>query len=244
MEKVDLLTAFSAGFISFIAPCVLPLVPGYISYITGLSFEEIEHHNKKTSIYIFKRALLFCLGFIIVFTLLGVLASFLGASLAVTYRPVLNKISGAVIVFMGLYVSGILKLTIFKRDYRFQIKGIPGGPFGPILMGISFAIAWSPCVGPILAAILFYAGTLSTVGSGAWLLLFYSLGLSIPLLLTAVLFSRALNTFSWIKKHYQIIMAISGGILILMGLLMIFGKFGYFNAAIQQLYYKLKLNPF
>lgn len=244
MEKVSLLTAFSAGFVSFIAPCVLPLVPGYISYITGLSFEEIEHHDRRTSAYILKRALLFCLGFIIIFTLLGVLAAFFGASLAVTYRPILNKVAGILIILMGLYVSGIFKLTIFTRDYRFQFKKIPSGPFGPVIMGISFAIAWSPCVGPILAAILFYAGTLDTVGSGAWLLLVYSLGLSIPLVVTALFFSRVITAISWIKKHYQIIMAISGGFLILMGILMIMDKFGYFNAAMQQIYYKLKFNPF
>lgn len=211
--------------------------------MSGISFDEIQHAETKTQLFILYRAILFCLGFILVFTALGVAASFLGVTIAI-YRSALEKIAGFIIVLMGLFVAGLLKLPFMNRDARISFKKLPSGHFGAFLLGMAFAVAWTPCVGPILSAILFYASTTDTVAKGGLLLLVYSLGLAVPLILTAMFFTRMLSVFSWIKKRYQVIMAVSGGLLILMGLFMIFGKFGYYNMTLQKLYYQLNFNPF
>lgn len=243
MQTVELLPAFIAGIISFISPCVLPLIPGYLSYISGISYDEIQQADSKTQLFILYRAVLFCLGFVIVFTALGVAASFLGVTIA-SYRIILEKIAGFMIVIMGFFVAGVLELPFINMNARVSFNKLPSGNFGAFLLGTAFAVAWTPCVGPILSSILFYASTVDTIAKGGFLLFIYSLGLAVPLILTAVFFNRMLSVFSWIKKRYQVIMALSGGLLILMGLSMIFGKFGYFNMMLQKLYYQLNFNPF
>jgi cytochrome c-type biogenesis protein len=243
LPNIGLVSAFFAGIISFITPCVLPLIPGYLSYVSGVSMEEIEKADSKTQLFIFYRAALFCLGFAVIFTSLGVAASLLGVTIAL-YRSVLEKIAGVIIIFMGLIVAGVIKPSFLNRDARINLKKLPSGPIGAVLLGMAFAIAWTPCVGPVLSAILLYASTAGNAAKGGLLLLIYSMGLAIPLILTALFFSRMLSVFSWIKKRYQVIMAVSGGFLVLMGLLLLSGQFGYFNAAIQKLYWQFNFNPF
>lgn len=243
MQSVGLLPAFIAGIISFISPCVLPLIPGYFSYISGISLEEIENADSKMQLFILYRAILFCLGFIVVFTVMGVAASYLGVTIAV-YRNILEKVAGFVIIIMGLFVSGALNLPFMNKVANVSFKRSPTGSVGAFLLGMAFAIAWTPCVGPVLSAILLYASTSETVFKGGVLLLVYSLGLAVPFILTSIFFSKMLSVFSWIKKRYKVIMAVSGGFLILMGLLMISGKFGFFNAELQKLFNQLNFNPF
>lgn len=239
MNSVGYFSAFFAGVASFIAPCVLPLVPGYISYITGVSMDNLENPTAEQRKLILIRAILFSLGFTIVFTLLGATASSIGGLLQSNKR-LLEQIAGVVIIIFGLMISGLVNIPFLYREKRIQLRTESAGVFAPVILGMAFAFAWTPCVGPILGGILFIASTTGTLASGISLLLVYSLGMAIPLIATAVLFSRAVTVFGFIKKHYKVIMAISGGFLVIMGLLLIFGYFSYFNIMLQRQYLKLK----
>lgn len=244
MPAVGVLSAFFGGFVSFISPCVLPLIPGYLSFITGISVNQLESPTKEQRRLIILRALLFSAGFTVIFTVLGATASSIVSPLG-AYRRYMEIAAGLLIIVVGLLVSGLLKSSFVQTfERRVTFKGNTSSSLGSFLLGMAFAVAWTPCVGPILGAILFYAGSSGLASTGAILLLIYSLGLAIPLILTAVLFSKMLSLFGWIKTRYHIIMAISGGFLVLMGLLLIFNKFSYFNLEIQKLYNQLNINFF
>lgn len=240
---VGIISAFFGGVVSFISPCVLPLIPGYLSFISGISVEQLENMSPGQKRLIVSRAILFSAGFTIVFTVLGMTASTILSPLS-AYRRQMEQVAGLLIIFAGLIISGLFKIPFLNITKGINFKGNTSSAVGSFLLGMAFAVAWTPCVGPILGSILFYAGSSGTVSNGAILLLVYSLGLAIPMVATAVAFSRMLSFFGWIKRRYAIIMAVSGILLIIMGAFLLLGKFPIFSLEIQKFYNKFKFNVF
>jgi len=191
VSEISLMAAFLAGLFSFFSPCVLPLVPGYISFISGISLEEIEQGDKKSKNKVIISSLFFILGFSLVFILLGATATFLG-SFILEKAFILEKVAGVIIIIFGIHMSGLYRIKFLDYEKRLYTKTRPVNIIvGPFLMGLAFAFGWTPCVGPILAGILLYAGTQKTLYQGVLLLVIYSAGLGIPFLMTAL----ALNKF-------------------------------------------------
>jgi len=238
VPEVGWLVAFAAGLLSFLSPCVAPLVPGYLSYVSGVSTDELAQGGRAQTWRVLQSCLLFVLGFSVVFVLLGASASLLGGFLD-EYRRPLNRLAGLVMVLMGLFVAGLLKSQWLYRDRRFHSSGGRFGPGGNVLLGTAFAFGWTPCIGPILASILFYAGTAETASRGALLLLVYSLGLGLPFILAGLGFSRAMGAIGWAKRHYTLINRVSGSLLVLVGILFLTDRFFYLSIAMQRLSYTL-----
>ena len=238
MPDISLYMTFAAGLVSFLSPCVLPLVPGYLSYISGVSFTEIrDKPESRTLLGKDKRAVLlsstcFVLGFSIVFILLGASATWLGALLSARIS-LLAKIAGLVIIFFGIYKMGLIRANFFYREARFEVKKRKFGYAGAIIIGAAFAFGWTPCIGPILAGVLTYAGTLEKVNQGVLLLLVYSLGLGLPFLLTAMAINHFWRFFSRMKKHLRLLEVASGAVMVILGLLIFTNKLilipGYFT---------------
>ncbi len=236
---IGILAAFGAGLVSFVSPCVLPLVPGYLSAVTGVSIGELEEASWRR---VLAPSLVFVASFSTVFILLGLTATGLGQTLQ-DHRDALEKIAGAVIVAMGvLFVSGLF-VTRLNREWHVDALMTRAGKGGPLVAGMAFAIAWTPCIGPTLGAILSAAALSSSAAHGALLLAFYSAGLGIPFLATALAFSRMAGAFTVIKRHYAAIMAVAGGVLIVMGVLILTGDFFQLNVQAQKLTSELGLNP-
>ncbi len=236
IPQVGWLVAFGAGVLSFLSPCVAPLVPGYLSYISGVSMDDLAERRRGQTWRILLSCMLFVLGFSLVFVLLGASASLLGGFLE-EYRRPLNRIAGGVRVLMGLFIIGLLRLPALSQERRFHPIGISFGRSGTVILGMAFAFGWTPCVGPILASILFYSSTAGTAGQGALLLLLYSLGLGVPFVLVGLGFSRGVGTLSWVKRHFRLINAISGSLLVAVGVLFLTERFFYFSIMAQRLYY-------
>ena len=205
------LISFIEGILTFISPCLLPMLPVYISYFAGG-----EASSKKTM----KNALGFILGFTILFTAMGALAGTLGSFL-IQYQTVVNIVAGLIVVFFGLNFMGIIRLNIFKGSNRMQTGEL--GFFSSVLFGVIFSVGWTPCVGAFLGSALMLASQQGHVVEGTLMLLSYSLGLGIPFLLSAVLIDQLKGTFNFIKRHYTLINRICGGLLILIGILMATG---------------------
>ena len=220
IPQISLLAAFSAGLLSFVSPCVLPLVPSYISYITGLSVEQLtdasERNKFKSAIIL--NALLFIGGFSTVFIAFGASASFLGQIL-ITYQDHIRRIGGVMIIIFGLYLLGILNLNFLKVEHRYQFRNRPAGYLGSFLIGIAFAAGWTPCVGPVLGTILLYASTTDSLWSGVILLACYSLGLALPLFLTALGVDRFLAYFKEVRAYLWGVSTVSGVLLIVVGVM-------------------------
>lgn len=218
--------AFLAGLLSFLSPCVLPLIPSYVTYITGLSFADLkaEHPShvvrRKTVIH----SLLFIAGFTTVFVLLGASASYLGNFLQ-EHMSIMRKIGGVLIVLFGVHVSGVLNINALLGEKRLTINRKPAGYLGSILVGFAFAAGWTPCIGPILASILIVAATEEKVYHGMALLLVYSLGLGTPFLLSSLALHRFLNIFNRFKKHIRLMEIITGVFLIVIGIMIFFNNF-------------------
>ena len=210
------LISFLEGIITFISPCLLPMLPIYISYFAGGG----ERGTKKTLI----GALGFVLGFTAVFTSMGALAGTVGSFLR-EYQTAVNIVSGVVVIFFGLNFLGVFKVNLFRGSNR-AVNTANMGFFSAVLFGIVFSVGWTPCVGAFLGSALMLASQQGHVVEGTLMLLVYSLGLGIPFLLSAVLIGYLKSTFDWIKRHYNIINKISGGLLVLIGLLMATGMFG------------------
>jgi cytochrome c-type biogenesis protein len=226
-SNLSLFIAFTAGLFTFISPCVLPLIPSYLSFITGISLEQFnsaEDSKKLRRVTIF-HSLMFILGFSIVFILLGASATFLGGFLQ-QYQGLIAKIGGALIILFGLHISGLLKIKFLQKEKRMHLRDKPLGYFGSALIGLTFAAGWTPCIGPILGTILVFAGTTANLYRGIFLLVSYSLGLAIPFFLTSLAVNSALPYFKKLTAHLRIISIISGIFLIAIGILLITG---YFN---------------
>jgi cytochrome c-type biogenesis protein len=214
--------AAAAGLLSFLSPCVLPLAPPYLAFIAGVTLEDLSSETRRQARRdIFLAALLFVLGFGTVFTLLGATASFFGQALRANLQ-ILSYAAGAVIIVMGLHFLGVLKISLLYREKRAEIQK-PVGLFGAYVMGLAFAFGWTPCIGPILAAILAIAGAQETVGRGAELLAVYSLGLGLPFLLAALAMEWFLDFIAGFKRHFIQVERIVGGLLVLTGLAFLTG---------------------
>jgi len=220
LPQISVLAAFSAGLLSFVSPCVLPLVPSYISYITGLSVEQLTDMSERAK---FKKAivlnsLLFIAGFSTVFIAFGASASLLGQVL-VTYQDYIRRIGGVLIVVFGLYLLGVLNLNFLKMEHRYQFRNRPAGYLGSFFIGVAFAAGWTPCVGPVLGSILLYAGTTDSLVDGIVLLTSYSLGLGLPLFLTALGVDRFLAYFKEVRAYLWGVSTVSGVLLVLVGVM-------------------------
>lgn len=212
---VGIFAALAAGVVSFLSPCVLPLVPGYLSAVSGVSAAELDSAGWRR---ILAPSLLFVASFSTIFVLLGLTATGLGSTLQ-DHEQLLTKIAGALIVLMGVLFVASLFVTRLNREWHMDALMERAGKGGPIVAGAAFAIAWTPCIGPTLGAILSAASLSGSAGHAAFLLAVYSAGLAIPFLLTAVAFSRATTAFALVKRHYSLIIATGGLILIAMGIL-------------------------
>ena len=217
--------AFAAGFLTFSSPCILPLIPAYISYITGISFDELKEGKRgdvrrKTLAH----SLLFVLGFSAVFIALGASASYLGKFL-IAYKAAISKIGGVLVILFGLYLMGLFKLDFLSKERRIKFKMRGGSKLGSFLLGIVFAAAWTPCVGPILGTILVMAATKETILEGMWLLSVYSLGIAIPFIISALLINSFLAHFAKFRKYLFVVKFICGLLLITVGILLILGRF-------------------
>ena len=242
-ETVDttVVAAFAVGFISFVSPCVLPLVPGYLSTISGVSFANIEAGKSRRDVLL--PALLFCISFSLMFVALGMTATGLGQTLQ-EHRQLLREISGIVLMLLGGFFVATLFVSRINRDWRPEALLAHAGTGGPIVAGLAFAIAWLPCTGPTLGAVLTAASNESTVGQGGVLLAFYALGLAVPFVLSALAFERVSGVFRFFRNHYAAITLISGAILIAMGYLLFTNELTRLNAEALDLMDDLGINIF
>ena len=238
-ENVTLLAAFGAGLLSFISPCVLPLIPGYLSYISGLSLDEMRGTatiataggvavavppSAAARRQVILSSLAFILGFSIVFVSLGAAASAIGR-FVIQQQAIFSRIAGAIIIIFGLHTMGVLRIEWLYQEKRVHTNRKPAGFIGAMLIGIAFAFGWTPCIGPILAGILAVAGTQETVGQGVRLLAVYSLGLGVPFLATALMINRFFTAMGKIRRHYHKIELVSGALLVVIGILIFTNKF-------------------
>jgi cytochrome c-type biogenesis protein len=218
------LAAFVAGVISFLSPCVLPLVPGYVSLISGSGVEQLQLQDGSLLRKVMWNSLAFILGFSIVFITLGAISTEVGQLLA-RYKSVLAQVAGVVIILFGLHLTGLFKIKALYTDVR--LHGVKGGAtaWGAFVIGFAFAFGWTPCVGPILAVILGLAATQDSVGKGIFLLTIYSAGLAVPFLLTSLGIERFLKFYSRFKTHMHAVEVASGALLIVLGGLLVLGRF-------------------
>jgi cytochrome c-type biogenesis protein len=236
---IGLFAALGAGIVSFLSPCVLPLVPGYLSAVTGVSVAELDDVSWRS---VLGPSLIFVASFSVIFILLGVTATGIGQTLH-EHRDALETIAGVLIIALGVYFIASLFLVRLNREWHVEALMSRAGKGGPIVAGAAFAIAWTPCLGPTLGAILTAASLSSSAAHGALLLAVYSAGLAIPFLATALAFSRLTTAFAVVKRHYGVIMGIGGGILIVMGILILTGGFTNLNAEAQRWTSDLGINP-
>jgi cytochrome c-type biogenesis protein len=240
-SEVTIPLAFFGGILSFISPCVLPLVPSYISFVTGISFEELtsDDGNELKKVILFN-SLMFILGFSTVFVvILGASAQIFG-SVFMEYQDVIRKIGGIVIILLGIHIIGVINFKILQRDKRLHFfKEKPAGLLGSFLVGIGFAAGWTPCIGPILSAIFAVAATSESTWSGMQLFVAYSVGLAIPFLLTSLGINTFLKHFNRLKKHMRIVSIVTGIFLIVTGVLIFSNSLaiigGYLNSFMPQL---------
>ena len=242
-DSVDatVLAAFGVGFISFVSPCVLPLVPGYLSTISGVSFADLQEGRGRTKVL--GPALLFCLAFTGMFVALGMTATGLGQTLN-DHRALLREISGVVIALMGVLFIATLFISMLNREWRPEELMRRAHTGGPIIAGLAFAVAWLPCTGPTLGAILTAASTEGTVGEGGILLAFYALGLAVPFILSALAFSTFSSVFRFFRNHFRAITLVSGTVLIVMGVLLYTNELTRLNSEALQVMDDLGINFF
>jgi len=226
---VGLLTALVAGIVSFLSPCVLPIVPGYLSAVSGLTAAELEDASWRK---VLVPSLIFCASFSAVFILLGMGATKIGSLLS-DHREVLDKVAAVLIIAMGVLFVASFFVTRLNREWHVDALMQRAGKGGPLVAGAAFAFAWTPCIGPTLGAILSAASLTDSAARGALLLAVYSAGLAIPFLLTALAFNRMTTAFAAVKRHYGLIIAIGGVILIVMGVLIWTGELYRINIEIQ-----------
>lgn len=222
MTEIGVLIALSAGILSFLSPCVLPLVPSYLSFVTGMSLEEMEEGQERGRTM--THAGLFVLGFTIVFVLLGASASFLGQVFR-AYDVWVARIGGVIILLLGLHLTGVLRIAPLLREARVHLADRPVGRIGAVAVGMAFGAGWTPCIGPVLGGILTYAYVQDTFWSGVGLLFVYSMGLAVPFILTALALDRFLFHFQRFRRFLPTVQVASGVLLLVLGLLLVTGSF-------------------
>ena len=224
--SISFFIAFAAGFLSFVSPCVLPLLPSYVSFITGLSMDQLTSGEDTARVkrLVLINSVLFVLGFTTIFVLLGASATYAGKFL-LTYQNTISKVGGVVIVLFGLYVMGAIQPRWLMSDKRVHMDRKPKGYVGSYFVGMAFAAGWTPCIGPILGTILLMASTAEGVFHGMFLLVSYSLGLGVPFLVTSLALNTFLTRFSAFSRHMRTISIVSGLFLIAIGLMIFFDMF-------------------
>lgn len=225
--------AFAAGVVSFLSPCVAPLAPGYLAYISGTSLQTGPATGRQAALRTLYVSLLFMLGFTFVFVMLGTSIS-LFSGFFEEHRPTLYQVAGAAMIGFGLLMVGLPRIAWLQRERKFNLSADVFGPAAPVLLGMAFAFAWTPCVGPILGSILFYAGATETAGRGGLLLLVYSIGFGIPFILAGLGFASTLRFISWVRRHYVLVNAVNGAMLIGVGLLLLAGRWSYMSLWFQR----------
>jgi len=217
--------SFLMGFVSFASPCILPLIPSYVSYITGISFDELasRESRKKNMNMTLLHSVAFVAGFSLIFVLLGATASLMGQILT-EYLNIIRIVGGVFLVLLGFFVMDVVNIPLLQREAKLHLKTRPAGYLGTLLVGMIFGAGWTPCTGPFLGAVLLEASQAETVGRGMTLLTLYSLGLGIPFILSAIAISAFLTSFRKLKEYFKAIKVTSGAILILMGVLLVTNK--------------------
>jgi cytochrome c-type biogenesis protein len=233
---IGLAVAFAAGLLSFLSPCVLPLIPSYVTFITGMSLDELtgaDQERERARRAILVHGSLFVLGFTTVFVILGASATFLG-SLFFYASGWLERIGGVLLILFGLYLVGALRLPGASREWRVHLANKPLGYLGTVMVGITFGAGWTPCIGPVLGGILTLAATSGSVTGGMALLLVYSAGLAVPFLLAALLMERFLGNMKRVGPWLPWVSRVSGGLLLVLGILMVTGSFTQLTAILAR----------
>ncbi len=238
MNEVSVLVVFTAGLFSFLSPCVLPLIPSYLSFLSGVSLEEMRSGTLQGNIrrQVVLNSLFFIFGFSIVFISLGASASYLG-SLFVGYRTFIRTLGGILIILVGLYLIGVFKVPFLERYLQFNLKGKPTGYLGSVLVGITFALAWTPCIGPILGAVLTLAGTSAEVDRGMLLLATYAAGLGLPFFLSALAMNSFFQFSQGFRRYIRVVHVAAGVLLLIVGVLILTDYLTILNA------YAISLTP-
>ncbi len=222
VDQVGIFIAVTAGLLSFLSPCVLPLVPSYLSFVTGMTLDDIQEGVDRRVVMV--HSVLFVSGFTVIFLLMGASASFLGQFFLI-YEDWIARIGGVIIIVLGLHLAGVFRIAPLMREKRVHLSDKPAGHIGTLAVGAAFGAGWTPCIGPVLGAILGLAGTSETVWQGTGLLLAYSAGLAIPFLLAALALDSFLKVFRRFRRWIPVVEKASGVLLILLGLLLVTGNF-------------------
>ena len=238
MTEVNAFVAFAAGVFSFLSPCVLPLIPSYLSFVSGVSLEDMRGAQAAARVRtrVVLNSVAFIFGFSLVFVSLGASASFLGG-LFLGYRNVIRLAGGLFVLLVGLYLVGIFKIALLERYLQINLKDKPAGYLGSVLVGITFAVAWTPCVGPVLGAVLALAGASGEVGRGIFLLLSYAAGLALPFFLSALAVNSFLQFSQRFRRYIHAVHVMGGVLLIIVGVLLITDYMTFLNA------YVLRFTP-
>lgn len=231
--------AFTAGILSFVSPCVLPLIPSYLTYITGLSFKQLdeEHPTAKVRMTVLLHSICFIIGFSVVFVLLGAIAGIASSKFQSHLREGLEwveKIGGLLIFLFGVHMTGLFHFGVLLGEKRVQLHEKPSGYFGTFIVGLAFAAGWTPCIGPILASILMIAATSGHVGEGVALLAVYSLGLGVPFLISGLLFHQFLVAFNKFRKYIRMVEIGTGVMLMAVGIMLMFNLMGHLTMYLYQ----------
>ncbi len=225
-----LLISFTAGLLSFLSPCVLPLIPSYVTFITGLSVDELQSARRTALVH----SLLFIAGFTMIFLALGATATVLGRAL-LAYRGWISRIGGALIILFGLYLLGVFNVRAFGRERRVHLANKPVGYLGTVLVGIAFGAGWTPCIGPILGSILIYTSSAADLNRGLLLLLTYSLGLAVPFLVSSLAINHFIAAFARVRARLVWVNRLGGALLVAVGLLLLTDYFSVLASYLQAL---------
>ena len=225
--EVGIAIAFTAGLFSFLSPCVLPLVPSYLTFVTGMSLEDLQEGVNRRATFV--HSLLFVIGFSTIFVLLGAAASFLGQFFRY-WEVWIARVGGVIIILLGLHLAGVLRLTPLLREKRVHLADKPVGYLGTLGVGLAFGAGWTPCIGPILGAILTYGFSQDTMWAGVGLLSVYSLGLAVPFLLAALALDQFLQVFKRFRRWMPAVEKASGVLLVLLGILLLTGRMTVLSA--------------
>jgi cytochrome c-type biogenesis protein len=238
MTDINFFVAFTAGLFSFLSPCVLPLIPSYLSFVSGVSLEEMRnaHMEREVRRRVVLNSLAFIFGFSLVFVSLGASASYLG-SLFLGYRGLIRIVGGVFVILVGVYLMGLFKIATLERYFQFNLEGKPAGYLGSVLVGITFAVAWTPCVGPILGAILALAGTSGEIETGIFLLMTYAAGLALPFFLSAVAVNSFFQFSQFFRRYLRVVHVGAGALLVVVGMLLLTGYTTILNS------YAISLTP-